>query len=168
MTNALTAALLLSAGLASAQPANPPNDAAPAPTSASSAPSGEVKKLNQDIRADQKEIRADKSAIRQDNSAQKAQITDLNAQEKAAMDGVTSNAALSKSDSNAAKRKIHAEFKVKKDAIRAQMKVDRKAKRADISSERGTIQKDRQQRQEIRHGGKQPRCSSLCWRRSGS
>jgi hypothetical protein len=131
MTNALAAALLFAAGLAAAQPSTPASGAAPA------AQSGEVKK--------------------QDNSAQKAQLSDLNAQEKAAMEGVTGNAALSKADSNAAKRKIHADFKTKKDTIRAQMKVDRKSKRADIPAERGGVRKDRQDRRETRPGGKQSR-----------
>jgi hypothetical protein len=154
MTKILTAALLLTAGFAGAQPANPPSGAAPAPAASPSTPSPEVKKLNQEIRADRKEIRDDKRAIRQDNTAQRAQIVDLNAQEKTAMDQVTKDSTLSKAASDAAKRKIHAEFKEKKDSIRAQMKVDRKAKRADISAERGDIQKDRQQRSEINRGGK--------------
>jgi hypothetical protein len=156
MTKIMTAALLLTAGFAAAQPANSPSGSAPAPAPAASpsAPSPEVKELNQEIRADRKEIHDDKRAIRQDNSAQRAQIVDLNAQEKAAMDEVTKDTTLSKPASDAAKRKIHADFKTKKDAIRAQMKVDRKAKRADISTERGDIQNDRQQRRQINHGDK--------------
>jgi hypothetical protein len=70
------------------------------------------------------------------------------------MDAVTADTTLSKPANNAAKRKIHAEFKVKKDAIRAQMKVDRKSKRADISAERSDIQKDQQERRAVRQGGK--------------
>ena len=131
MTNLLTAALLLSAGLASAQPSNSPSGAAPAPAPAPAVQSDGVKK--------------------QDNTAQKAQISDLNAQEKAAMEGVTGNAALSKADSDAAKRKIHADFKAKKDSIRAQMKIDRKSKRADRAAERGSVQKERR---ETRRGAK--------------
>ena len=79
-------------------------------------------------------IRSDKNDIRQDKASQKSQIAELNVQEKTAMDAVTADAALSKADRNAAKRKIHADFKAKKDTIRTQMKVDRKAKRADIRS----------------------------------
>jgi hypothetical protein len=122
MTTVLTAALLLAAGLAAAQPAS---QSAGAPA----ASQGEVKK--------------------QDNAAQKAQLSDLNAQEKSAMEGVTSNTTLSKADSNAAKRRIHADFKAKKDAIRAQIKVDRKAKRADNSAKT-----DRPDRRETRRAVK--------------
>jgi hypothetical protein len=151
MTKTLIAALLLAAGLAAAQTETPSNGAAPNP--APSAQSSDGKNLNQEIRADRKEIRADKSAIRQDNAAQRAQISDLNAQEKSAMDAVTADTTLSKPAANAAKRKIHADFKTKKDAIRAQMKVERKAKRADIATERDDIRKDRQERRE---GAKKP------------
>ncbi|MFI5360385.1 MAG: hypothetical protein ACHQ49_00325 [Elusimicrobiota bacterium] len=69
-------------------------------------------------------------AKKPDNSAQKAQIADLNSQEKKAMDAVNSDGTLSKSASDAAKKKIHADFKAKKDAIRVRMKGDRKTKRA--------------------------------------
>jgi hypothetical protein len=116
----LTPALLLIAGLAAAQAPTAPNAGSPAPSAQS------------DIHADRKEIRADKKAIRQDNAAQRAQIADLNSQEKTAMDAVTADTTMSKADSNAAKRKIHADFKAKKDAIRVQMKADRKSKQADI------------------------------------
>lgn len=154
MTKILTAALLLAAGFSAAQPSNQPSGATPAPAAAPSTQSAEVKKLNQEIRADRKEIREDKRAIRQDNAAQRIQIANLNAKEKTAMDAVTADTTLSKSSSNAAKRKIHADFKAQKDEIRAQMKVTRKSKRADISLERGDIQKDRQERREALGGGK--------------
>lgn len=104
----LTAALLLAAGLAAAQAGTADRSA-----------------------------RADASSTRKDGAAQKTRIADLNAQEKAAMDGVTADRTLSKPGSDAAKRKIHADFKAKKDAIRARMKVDRKSKRADASASRG-------------------------------
>jgi hypothetical protein len=139
MTKTLAAVLLLAAGFVAAQ----------TPSAPDSAPPASIKKLDQDIRVDRKDIRDDKRSIRRDNAAQRAQIAELNVQEKAAMDAVTSNATLSQPDKNAAKRKIHADFKAKKDAIRAQMKADRKSKRADISAERGEIKKDLQERQEL-------------------
>jgi hypothetical protein len=127
----LTAALLLMAGLAAAQSPTTPNGGSPAPSA-------------------QSNIHADKKAIRQDNAAQRAQIADLNSQEKAAMDAVTADTTLSKADSNSAKRKIHAEFKVKKDAIRVQMKADRKSKRADIHAEQQQIRQDHPERTEAK------------------
>ena len=138
MTNALIA-LLLAAGFASAQPSSSANGAAaPAPA----AQSGEVKRLNQ-------EIREDRAAIRQDNAAKRAQLSDLNSQEKAAMDKVSADGSLSKPAANAAKLKIHADFKAKKDAIRTQMKSERKAKRDDIL-------KSRLQRRAAAGGAKKP------------
>ncbi|HEX4047897.1 MAG TPA: hypothetical protein VH309_08690 [Elusimicrobiota bacterium] len=106
MTRLLTAALLLAAGLAAAQP-------------------GQVGKPGPSIRED-------KRTVRQENAAQRAQLAGLNAQEKKAMGAVTADTTLSKSASNAEKRRIHAGFKAKKDAIRSQMRIERR--RAALSS----------------------------------
>ena len=121
-------------GNASSTPAAQPADDTP------------IKKLNQDIRADKKAIQSDKHAIRQDNAAQRAQIRDLNSQEKASIDAVKAAAAKTKAERDAAIRQIHSDFKSKKDSVRSQMKADRQTRRADINKERVDLKTDREQR----------------------
>jgi hypothetical protein len=142
MKSTIAAALLFITGFATAQNTN--TNTAPA------APNPQAQALTKDIHADKAAIAADKGAIKQDWSAQKAQIKDLDSQEKAAAAGIRADSTKTKEQKEAALKALHADYKGKKDAIRDQMKTDRKSKRSDIQQKRTDIHQDRVERHDLK------------------
>jgi hypothetical protein len=149
MKTIIMAALLITSGFAAAQDA--PVPAAP-PDSEQKA--GEVKQLDKDIHADKKAIKADKKALKASRAAQRSQMKDIDAQEKAAVAGIKADSSKSDDEKKAAIAKLRTDYRDKRHEVSAHFADQRKVDRAAIGSDRKDMSNDKQQRRDIQHDKK--------------
>lgn len=151
--------LVVFAGMGFAQQSNTNNPpAAPAAvqtpdnqSQVKTAPPAEIQKDKAEVKKDVKEIQGDKQKLADINKLEQADRKDLNAKEKAAVDAVKTDAALTPAQKAAKISALRKDFNAQRKAVTEKYQAERKAAKSEINKDRKDIHADRKDLHKDRH-----------------